>query len=57
MSEWWLQSYVILCAAALLLFIRWSRNPKGVPQSEFRLVFVILAWSAIWHMIAALGAG
>lgn len=57
MSEWWLQSYVILCAAALLLFIGWSRNPKGVPQSEFRLVFVILAWSAIWHMIAALGAG
>ncbi|MEO3780159.1 bacteriorhodopsin [Micromonospora sp. B11E3] len=57
MSEWWLWSYVILCAAALLLFVRWSRNPKGIPQSEYRVVFVILAWSAIWHVVAALGAG
>ncbi|MCW3820767.1 bacteriorhodopsin [Micromonospora sp. DR5-3] len=57
MSEWWLWSYVILCAATLLLFIRWSRNPKGIPQSEYRGVFVILAWSAIWHVVAALDAG
>ncbi|GAA2220364.1 bacteriorhodopsin [Micromonospora olivasterospora] len=57
MAEWWLWSYVILCAAALLLFVRWSRNPKGIPQSEYLVVFVVLGWSAIWHVVAALDAG
>ncbi|MFV2087118.1 bacteriorhodopsin [Micromonospora sp. LOL_021] len=55
MSQWWLWSFVVVALGAVLYFVRWSREPKGVPITVYLLAIVILIWSAIWHAVMALG--
>ncbi|GAA3726461.1 hypothetical protein GCM10022225_04470 [Plantactinospora mayteni] len=57
MVKWWLWSYVGISAVAVLWFLRWSRNTKGIPRIAYLLVVVILVWSLAWHLVMALGIG
>ncbi|WFE23472.1 bacteriorhodopsin [Solwaraspora sp. WMMD937] len=54
-SQLWLWSFVVVALGAVLYFVRWMREPKGVPVAVYLLAIVILIWSAIWHAVMALG--
>lgn len=53
----WLWSYVACMAAGALLFVAWSRNPKGVPHYEYAIAIFIPVWSGLAYMAMALGQG
>lgn len=46
--------YVIVMAAGAIIFITWSRDPRGVPQYEYLIATVIPIWSGLAYMSLAL---
>lgn len=57
MSGWWQWGYVAAMAAGVLLFLRWSADPKGVPAAEYRVALAVPLWSGVWYAVLALGGG
>lgn len=49
--------YVACMAAGALLFLAWSRDPRGVPQYEYAIAAFIPVWSGLAYMAIALGQG
>lgn len=53
----WLWFYVVCMAAGALLFVAWSREPRGVPHYEYAIAIFIPIWSGLAYMAQALGQG
>lgn len=53
-SQW---LYVLFMAGGMLFFLRWARDPKGLPREAYSVVIAILGWSGLWHLVMALGGG
>jgi len=49
--------YVVTMAAGALLFVAWSRNPRGVPQYEYLIATFIPVWSAAAYLAMAFDQG
>ena len=49
--------YVACMAAGALLFITWSRDPKGVPKWEYLVAAFIPIWSGLVYLAMGLGLG
>ena len=49
--------YVASMAAGALLFITWSRDPKGVPKWEYLVAAFIPIWSGLAYLAMGLGLG
>ena len=49
--------YVASMAAGALLFVAWSRDPKGVPHWEYLVAAVIPVWSGLAYLAMGLGMG
>lgn len=49
--------YVASMAAGALLFIAWSRDPKGVPVWEYLVAAIIPVWSGLAYLAMGLGLG
>ena len=49
--------YVASMAAGALLFVAWSRDPKGVPVWEYLVAAFIPVWSGLAYLAMALGLG
>lgn len=49
--------YVALMAAGAILFVVWSRNPRGVPQSEYLVAAFIPIWSGLAYFTLITGQG
>jgi bacteriorhodopsin len=56
-SEFWLWLYVAAMASGVVLFVVWSRNPKGIPMLEYGIATAIPLWSGLWYAVMALGGG
>lgn len=53
----WLWFYVVCMAAGAILFVAWSRDPRGVPHYEYAIATFIPIWSGLAYMAQALGQG
>ncbi len=53
----WLWFYVACMAAGAMLFLTWSRNPKGVPHYEYAIAIFIPVWSGLAYLAMAMGQG
>jgi len=49
--------YVACMAAGALLFMAWSRYPRGVPQYEYVIAIFIPIWSGLAYLAIVLGQG
>ncbi|KAB8333665.1 lactococcin [Scytonema tolypothrichoides VB-61278] len=49
--------YVLAMAAGALLFVSWSRNPRGVPQYEYLIATFIPVWSGMAYLAMAFDQG
>lgn len=49
--------YVASMAGGALLFIAWSRDPKGVPTWEYLVAAFIPIWSGLAYLAMAMGLG
>lgn len=49
--------YVVSMAAGALLFITWSRHPRGVPVWEYLVAAIIPVWSGLAYLAMGLGLG
>ena len=49
--------YIASMAGGALLFIAWSRNPRGVPQWEYLVAATIPVWSGLVYLSMGLGLG
>jgi bacteriorhodopsin len=49
--------YVLAMAAGALLFVFWSRDPRGVPQYEYLIATFIPVWSGAAYLAMALDQG
>ena len=49
--------YVASMAAGALLFVSWSRDPKGLPQWEYIVAAFIPVWSGLAYLAMGLGLG
>ena len=49
--------YVACMAGGALLFITWSRDPKGVPKWEYLVAAFIPIWSGLAYLTMGLGYG
>jgi bacteriorhodopsin len=49
--------YVACMAGGALLFVAWSRNPRGVPMWEYLVAAFIPVWSGLAYLAMALGLG
>ena len=49
--------YVAGMASGALLFLFWSRNPRGVPQYEYLIAGLIPVWSGLAYTAMAMGQG
>lgn len=49
--------YVLAMAAGALLFVAWSRNPRGVPQYEYLIATFIPVWSGAAYLAMAFDQG
>lgn len=49
--------YVASMAAGALLFVSWSRSPKGVPQWEYIVAAFIPVWSGLAYLAMGFGLG
>ena len=50
-------AYVASMAAGALLFIAWSRDPKGVPVWEYLVAAFIPVWSGLAYLAMGMGLG
>ncbi len=53
----WLWIYVAAMALGALTFFVMSRDPRGVPQSEYLIALAIPVWSGLVYTALALGQG
>ena len=49
--------YITCMALGALTFVIWSRNPKGVPATEYLIATLIPIWSGLAYLAMALGLG
>ncbi len=49
--------YVASMVAGTLLFVAWSRDPRGVPQWEYLVAAFIPIWSGLAYLAMGLGLG
>ncbi len=49
--------YVASMTAGALLFVSWSRDPRGVPQWEYLVAAFIPVWSGLAYLAMGLGLG
>ena len=49
--------YVAAMAAGALLFVAWSRDPRGVPTWEYLVAAFIPVWSGLAYLAMGLGLG
>ena len=49
--------YILFMAAGALLFFAWSRNPKGVHQTEYAVAILIPVWSGLVYLAMSFGMG
>ena len=49
--------YVACMAGGALLFVAWSRDPRGVPLWEYLVAAFIPVWSGLAYLAMALGLG
>jgi bacteriorhodopsin len=49
--------YVLVMAAGALLFVAWSRDPRGVPQYEYLIATFIPVWSGAAYLAMAFDQG
>ncbi|CAM4444923.1 bacteriorhodopsin [Deinococcus marmoris] len=53
----WQGIYITCMALGALLFIAWSRQPRGVPASEYLIATAIPVWSGLAYLGLLLGQG
>lgn len=53
----WQGIYIACMALGALLFIAWSRQPRGVPASEYLIATAIPVWSGLAYLAFLLGQG
>ncbi|CAM3362443.1 bacteriorhodopsin [Deinococcus saxicola] len=53
----WQGLYITCMALGALLFIAWSRQPRGVPASEYLIATAIPVWSGLAYLGLLLGQG
>lgn len=53
----WQGLYITCMALGALLFIVWSRQPRGVPASEYLIATAIPVWSGLAYLGLLLGQG
>jgi len=53
----WQGLYITCMALGALLFIAWSRQPRGVPASEYLIATAIPVWSGLAYLSLLLGQG
>lgn len=53
----WQGLYITCMALGALLFMAWSRQPRGVPASEYLIATAIPVWSGLAYLALLLGQG
>ena len=49
--------YLVSMAAGALLFVTWSRDPRGVSAWEYLVAAIIPVWSGLAYLAMATGNG
>jgi bacteriorhodopsin len=49
--------YLVLMGSGALLFVAWSRNPRGVPSHEYGVAIFVPIWSGLAYLATMTGQG